>query len=273
LGPPDSKGICEKKNQLLLDAAYIRLTNAATWIVEGDCRDDDYLIRRETTWAVAAQWLARMGQETKTTRKVAALIARLEHAGVGYAKLYKLLWKQCVHGNLILQGIEYREGEAVSGLHEQIPTGFFLRPVFYGPASHECSDPRLMCELGPDLAPELAEARNLVAVADAIIDGGDARPAYRDVCISSKDTRTLKRLFRKRPGMRQRTAASIASAKLEYNALLRELNAKWPDERKRPSDRAMAKELATGTRKAETVRKVIAKARRSGELGSVTHKR
>jgi hypothetical protein len=56
-------------------------------------------------------------------------------------------------------------------------------------------------------------------------------------------------------------------------AQLAELLAKWPDERKRPPDREMARQLAIGNRKEETVRKRIGKWRGSGLLGSVTHKR
>jgi hypothetical protein len=64
-----------------------------------------------------------------------------------------------------------------------------------------------------------------------------------------------------------------ASRTLQDNALLRELLAKWPDEKTRPADREMARQLATGTRKEETIRKRIAKWRELGKLGSVTHQR
>lgn len=54
----------------------------------------------------------------------------------------------------------------------------------------------------------------------------------------------------------------------EERAMLAELLAKWPDETKRPTDREMARQLSTGSRKPETVRKRIAEWRKAGKLGS-----
>lgn len=61
-----------------------------------------------------------------------------------------------------------------------------------------------------------------------------------------------------------------ASRLRKNRALVKEILAKWPDERTRPSDREMARQLATGTRKAETIRKVIAESRILGKLGKTT---
>ena len=52
---PAAECIANQGRRPLPDQPYVNLTEAATWIVEGDCLDDDYLIRRER----AAAWLNR----------------------------------------------------------------------------------------------------------------------------------------------------------------------------------------------------------------------
>lgn len=57
------------------------------------------------------------------------------------------------------------------------------------------------------------------------------------------------------------------AAKRDEDALREEFLARFPDETRRPPDREMAAVLATGTRKAETVRKRIAAWRKAGKIG------
>ena len=57
------------------------------------------------------------------------------------------------------------------------------------------------------------------------------------------------------------------AAKRDEDALRKEFLARFPDETRRPPDREMAAVLATGTRKAETIRKRIAAWRKAGKIG------
>jgi hypothetical protein len=83
-----------------------------------------------------------------------------------------------------------------------------------------------------------------------------------------KSARAFARAEKNAP--RTTSPEDCSSRTLRDSALLRELRAKYPVETERPSDREMARQLATGTRKAESIRKRIAEWRKLGKLGNVT---
>ena len=141
-----------------LDRAVVSLTEAATWVVEGNCWDDDYLIEQERR----ALDDDGHGQCVEVTNQ--AMVARDQ----GYGRFYALLWEECVVGNIVLNGIEYREDACVSGEHTVVPESFFLRPTYH---SRGDSGGRLKGELSPDV----------VECCDDIVEGNDRRPTYGDV--------------------------------------------------------------------------------------------
>jgi hypothetical protein len=166
--------------------AYFSLTEAATWIVEDDCRNDDYLIEQERR---ALESDSDGGAPEAENQEIAAI----DHA---YDRFYALLSDECSAGRIVLEGLEYREEEYVSGEHTVIPTSFFLRPVFHGRGS---SGTRLKGELGPDVA----------ECCDAIVDGEDRRPCYGDVRIRPEGVEKLVTLY---GGHATRHAGTCASA-------------------------------------------------------------
>lgn len=168
-GTSKSKG----NQRPLPDQAYVSLTEAATWVVEGDCRDDDYLIEQDRG-AKAQQWVSETERDT------------------AYDRFYALLQNECSLGRIILSAIEYRDGEAVSGKRKNIPAKFFIDAIVHWRGS----GPRLKGELGPDLiGSRIINGTKRLVEREEIIKGEDARSTYTGVRIKRDDVSVLRRLF------------------------------------------------------------------------------
>lgn len=229
----DGKGIRNKKDRRREppDRTYWSLTEAATWIVEGDCRDDDYLIRQEglVAWlnrprwhsmsgpawllphlklllegmtpknlknekfAAAKQWLDKTGRNPKDAYdEVQAIVTHLDAVESAYARLYALLWDECSLGHIVLSGIKCREGKPVSGEREDIPPKFFVDPIVHWRGG----GPHHKGELAPDvLESRRIKGNDVLAEREAILNGKDQRPSYIEVRVKREDAMERKHLL------------------------------------------------------------------------------
>lgn len=160
-----------RDNRHPLDGSFVSLTEAATWVVEGTCRDDDYLVEHgyRALSSRGVDGRPNTHQQDKTIDD-------------DYDRFYTLIRDECSAGRIILEGLEFQDDHYVSGQHAPIPPSFFLRPFFHGRGN---SGTRLKGELGPDA----------VECCDAIVDGEDSRPHYGDIRIKREDVEKLAGLY------------------------------------------------------------------------------
>ncbi len=249
----DTEGISNQaaSRRPLPNRGYVSLTEAATWIVEDDCRDDDYLIEQERCrwllpylnllrqgrtpeasdeqeFADAQHWLTKTDYDPEAAYKeISAIFARDPLIETAYAQFYTRLWGECSLDQIVLSGIEYREGNCISAKRADIPSNFFLDPIFHWRGQ----GPHYKGELGPDLLDsreDIIHGTHALVDRDDVIDGTDPRPTYVKVRIKREDVLNLGGVLRADGSKRASVKRPQGAPAAKREAAKAAIRARWP---------------------------------------------